>query len=197
MKDSQVWRVHQNDYKSFWGGNSHTSQSLTVTNTKPMPARFQIHGKVGPGVLELEEDGAIRFRFEQHPNDLLEIVHRYAEPGTIVCDTTAGCLVTAYACLRLGHPCIVGEAQVDGDMLDNSWERLCQAYEFLRDDGLLPKAGVAVEPPQYWELEGETWMHRVQFYQKQAGLRKQRAKQTAEAKAERDALQAALVTILL
>ena len=153
-------------------------------------------------MLETEQesdDGVapIRFRYEQHPNELLEIIHRYAPPSSVVCDTTAGCLVTAYACLRLGHPCIVGEAQVEGDMLDNSWERLQQAYRFLKDDGLLPQAGEPPLPPQFWELEGETWCHRVQYYQKQEGLRAQRADVTAKAREKRESLLRQMVMAIL
>ena len=197
-KDGQAWRVKPKNYTSFWANNTHRVDSLTISGTKPMPVRFQVHGKEGPGVAVREHgegnDVLTRYRFEQHPNEMLDIITRYAPPSSIVCDTTAGGLVTAYASLRLGHPCIVVDAQVEGDMLDNAWERLEQAYQFLKEDGLLPEAGAPPREPQFWELEGKTWMHRVQYYQKQRGLRADRASATKKIRQDSAELLAQIVS---
>ena len=192
-KPDSVYCVKEKDYTTWWEGNGFRADVLSIEGTKPMPKRFCVTG-TGPSVKESDEKDELedgeqqaRFRHEVHPNEMLEIIHRYRPPGGLVCDSTAGCLVTAYACLRLGVYCIVGERQTEGNMLDNSWERLCQAYEFLRDAGLLPVVGVPVAGPQWWEKEGRTWMHEAQRRQQDADNRDARqVEKAAKAKRSRD-----------
>ncbi len=52
-------------------------------------------------------------------------------------------------------------------MLDNSWERLKQCYAFLKAEGLLPELGRPIAKPTWWEKQGQTWMHRAQYWQEQ------------------------------
>ena len=185
-----MYCVKEKDYTTWWEGNGFRADVLSIEGTKPMPKRFCVTG-TGPSVRESDEKDELedgeqqnRFRHEVHPNEMLEIIHRYCPPGGMVCDSTAGCLATAYACLRLGVYCIVGEKQTEGNMLHNSWERLCQAYEFLRDEGLLPIVGAPIIEPQWWEKEGKTWMHEAQRLQ-QNGVTRAARRQQKIAKANR------------
>lgn len=183
-EESGVFRVQNKDYMSWWDGNTYRPTGFLVGGIKPMPKRFALTGKKGPNIVDgdgyskeaddEEQDGYHRFRYEVHPNEMAEIIARYSPPNSVVCDTTAGCLGTAMACLRLSRFCIVGEQQTEGDMLDNAWERLRQCYAFLKADGLLPEFGRPLAKPTWWERQGQTWLHRAQYWQLQADKKDKR-----------------------
>ena len=177
-----MYSINARHYTTWVIDNQFNPDVLTISGVKPMPKRFCVTG-IGPGI-DSEDKEVGQFRYEVHPNEMLEIIHRYCPPGGLVCDSTAGCLVTAYACLRLGAYCIVGDSQTNGNMLDNSWERLCQAYEFLRDEGLLPTWGSLAPGPTWWEKMGITWMQVAQRLQQQAAIRDKRRLDKEEREAE-------------
>ena len=200
----------ENKYKSFWENNEYTPINPIVNNVRHMHARWRV---TGPDADEKglprgflgdyksredpeDEDEDRPYRPEVHPNEIMEIIVRYTQPGDLICDSTAGCLVTAQAAVRLGRYCIVVDKSDSDHMRDNSWKRLEQCYEFYRDDGILTPVGSVPLEPQWWELEGKTFMHRIQWYIEQNKLKELRRKTQEEKRKEREMINKKWVTYM-
>jgi hypothetical protein len=120
-----------------------------------------------PAVEDEDEKGQVilvpqdAWRQEVNPHEYLHLIANFSRPGAVVLDSTAGSFgALAVASIRLGRVCIAIESD-QGGIFEAAQLRVDLIYRYFKLAGLLCAVGASPEPPEGWEMQGQTWQSRM------------------------------------